>query len=123
VARIVTFNLGDFPQSVLGGSGIEAVHPDEFLARLWDEHSTGVISAATFHRASLRKPPKTAAEYLATLEQCRLPETVRRLRAHEDEIQGRTDGPAALGRVDILGHLMPCSLEGLDRQARSIIQE
>jgi hypothetical protein len=34
----------------------------------------------------VRKPPKTVAEYLATLEQCRLPETIRRLRVHEDKI-------------------------------------
>ena len=83
---IVTFNLGDFPQSVLGNFGIEATHPDEFIARLWDEHQTGVLAAARLHRASLRRPPKTVAEYLATLEQCRLTETVVRLRWHADEI-------------------------------------
>src|SRR4051812_40819257 len=83
---IVTFNLKDFPQSVLGGFSIEAVHPDEFIARLWDEQSAGVLAAARLHRASLKRPPKTVAEYLATLEQCRLTETVTRLRSHEREI-------------------------------------
>src|SRR3954468_4203517 len=34
---IVTFNLKDFPASVLGGYHIEPVHPDEFIVRLWDE--------------------------------------------------------------------------------------
>jgi hypothetical protein len=83
---IVTFNLGDFPQSVLGGFGIEALHPDEFIGRLWDEHQSGVIAAARLHRQSLRKPSKTVTEYLATLKQCRLTETVARLRSHEAEI-------------------------------------
>ena len=83
---IVTYNLGDFPASILAGYGIEAVHPDEFIARLWDEQPDGVLAASRLHRASLRKPPKTAAEYLTTLEQCRLIETVARLRPHEDEL-------------------------------------
>ena len=38
---IVTFNLGDFPASALGPFSIEAVHPDEFVVRLWDESPRG----------------------------------------------------------------------------------
>jgi hypothetical protein len=68
---IVTFNLSDFPASVLGNLGVEAIHPDEFIARLWDEHRAGVLAAAKLHRESLKRPPKTVA----------------RLRAHEDEIE------------------------------------
>ena len=83
---IITFNLSDFPASILGQFHIEAVHPDEFIARLWDEQPAAVLQAARLHRASLRRPPKTAAEYLATLEQCQLVETVARLRPHEEEI-------------------------------------
>ena len=71
----ITFNLGDFPQSVLDQFHIEALHPDEFIARLWDEHFEAVLRAARLHRASLKRPPKTATEYLATLEQCQLPKT------------------------------------------------
>jgi hypothetical protein len=83
---IETYNLGDFPASVLVGYGIEAVHPDEFIARLWDEQPDSVLTASRLHRASLREPPKAAAEYLTTLEQCRLIETVARLRPHEDKL-------------------------------------
>jgi hypothetical protein len=83
---IVTYNLSDFPASVLGNFGVEAIHPDEFIVRLWDEHRAGVLTAAKLHRERLKRPSKTVAEYLATLEQCRLTETVARLRAHEDEI-------------------------------------
>lgn len=83
---IVTFNLSDFPASVLDGYHIEAVHPDEFIGRLWDESEEAVIEAARRQKAGLKRPPKTAAEYLATLEQCRLIETVARLRPHSDKI-------------------------------------
>ena len=77
---IITFNLCDFPASILGEFHIEALHPDEFIVRLWDEHSDAVLHAMRLHRASLRRPAKSADEYLATLEQCQLPETAARLR-------------------------------------------
>jgi hypothetical protein len=83
---IVTFDLGDFPASILGQFQIEAIHPDDFTAWLWDEHPTAVLQAARLHRASLKRPPKTTTEYLATLEQCRLAGTADRLRPHESEI-------------------------------------
>jgi hypothetical protein len=75
-----TFNLADFPNSVLAGYSIEAVHPDEFVCRLMDENPDGVISAMRLHRAALKKPPKDSSQYLATLEQCSLKETAARLR-------------------------------------------
>lgn len=83
---IVTFNLSDFPASVLGQFHVEAVHPDAFIAGLWDDDSDAVLQAMRLQRASLKKPPKTAAEYLATLEQCQLPETAARVRPHADQI-------------------------------------
>ena len=79
---VITFNLGDFPRSALDHYQIEAIHPDEFIARLFDEHEDSVLHAARLHRASLKRPPKSADQYLATLEQCRLPETAARLRLH-----------------------------------------
>ncbi len=86
VGVIITFNLSDFPALVLGQYHIEAVHPDEFIVRLLDDHPDAVCQAMRLHRASLKRPPKTATEYLATLEQCRLPETADRLRPHADRI-------------------------------------
>lgn len=81
---IVTFNLRDFPASVLAGHSIEATHPDAFISRLWDEFPDAVMDAARRQRASLKNPPKTAAELLTTLEQCGLAETVARLRTRAD---------------------------------------
>jgi hypothetical protein len=83
---IVTFNLGDFPGSSLEPYHIEAIHPDEFVVRLWDEHPAAVLEAVRLQRAGLRKPPKTAVEYLATIEQCQLPETAGRFRPYIDQI-------------------------------------
>ena len=86
VGLIITYNLSDFPASVLGQFQIEAVHPDEFIVRIWDESPDLVLSAVRRQRAGLTRPPKSAAEYMGTLEQCRLPETTSRLRPHADEI-------------------------------------
>ena len=83
---IVTFNSADFPSSVLDPYSIEAIHPDEFVARLWDEFPAEVLRAMSLHRASLNRPAKTAIEYLATLDQCRLFETVARVSPHIDRI-------------------------------------
>jgi hypothetical protein len=82
---IVTFNLADFPSSVLSSHGLAAIHPDDFIVRLWDQDAASVLAAAKLHRASLKRPPKIAVEYLATLEQCRLAGTAARLRMHEQE--------------------------------------
>lgn len=79
---IVTFNLKDFPESVLGAFSIEAVHPDEFIAGLWDDSPDAVLEAVRRQRAGLKHPPSTPAQFLDTLMRCRLPETVARLRPH-----------------------------------------
>ena len=80
---IVTFNLDDFPVGYLAAFGIEAQHPDEFIAHLIDLSASAVVEAAKRHRASLRKPPKSVEEYLDALSRQELPETVRRLREYE----------------------------------------
>lgn len=77
---IVTFNLKDFPSDSLAHYGIEAQHPDEFLKNQLDLAANIVCAAAKRHRASLRKPPKNAEEYLTTLEAQGLAQTVSGLR-------------------------------------------
>lgn len=79
---IVTFNLADFPASVLATHSIEAIHPDDFSMRLWDEFPAAVLEALRRQRAGLQKPPRTADELLDTLEQCRLVQTAAQLRSH-----------------------------------------
>ncbi len=61
---IVTFNLKDFPDTVLGTYGVQAVHPDRFLVGLYDEEQEPFLQGLAQHRASLRNPPKTTQEYI-----------------------------------------------------------
>ena len=79
---IVTMNLRDFPREILGPLGIDAQHPDEFVPHLLDLAPGAVVAAAQNHRLSLKNPPKTAAEYLATLERQGLTQTVSVLREY-----------------------------------------
>jgi PIN domain len=80
---IVTFNLKDFTTEALVPYGLRAEHPDEFICRLLDHTPDLVSAAAKEQRASLKNPPKTVPEYLATLESLGLTQTVARLRAFE----------------------------------------
>ena len=77
---IVTSNLSDFPRDTLAKFGIEAQHPDQFLTHLLDLAPNVVCAAAKRQRQSLKKPPKTVAEFLETLEATGLAQTVAGLR-------------------------------------------
>jgi len=80
---IVTFNLKDFPNHVLGRYDLEAVHPDHFLERQIDLHQGAVIEAAKKHRSSLQRPPVGPSDYLETLAAQGLVVTADRLREFE----------------------------------------
>lgn len=81
---IVTCNLKDFPAEALSRFDITALHPDDFLAGLLDLAPGAVCFAVKQQRESLRNPPRTAAELLATLESQGLSQTVTRLRQFVD---------------------------------------
>jgi len=83
---IVTFNLDDFPQTVLSSYGIKAVSPEEFVLLLIRDDPLHVLKTVQKHRLSLINPPKTVEEYLATLVKQGLPKTVAFLRRHEKDI-------------------------------------
>ena len=79
---IVTYNLVDFPTAVLARFEIEAQHPDDFLTSLLDAAPAAVCAAVKRQRESLRNPPKTAEELLATLAGQGLTQAVARLRQY-----------------------------------------
>ncbi len=83
---IVTANLADFPAEALKPHGIEARHPDEFIGRLIDEAPAVVCGAARQQRQSLKNPPLTVEQYLASLERQGLARTVGALRQFADAI-------------------------------------
>jgi len=66
--------------------GIGAQHPDEFLMHLIDLAPARVCAAVATIRSRFRNPPKTAAEYIDTLEQQQLPQTASALRNFEDHL-------------------------------------
>lgn len=73
---IVTFNLRDFPVETMDQYNLEALHPDDFIQFQYDFNNAAVIIAARRCRGRLKNPPKSATEYLDTLQQQRLPKTV-----------------------------------------------
>ena len=77
---IITFNLKDFPEGALAKYDLQAIHPDDFIADLYDLNAAAVIEAARSHRASLKNPPFGVDEYLDCLLRQRLTETVARLK-------------------------------------------
>lgn len=77
---IVTYNIKDFPRSVLRAFGLEAVTPDLFVSGLMDLDQEAIVESIRIQRTRLHKPPMTAVELLTRLEGQRLVETVARLR-------------------------------------------
>ncbi|MNG08328.1 hypothetical protein D3C84_916780 [compost metagenome] len=80
---IVTFNLKDFPPDVLEPFEIEAMHPDDFIADLFDLDQAAVLQAAQAQRASLKNPPHTAREFLERLSKQGLTQSVKLLSDYE----------------------------------------
>jgi predicted nucleic acid-binding protein len=64
---IITFNLKDFPASVLDKYEIEAQHPDLFISDLIEVNSSIVLASTEACRQRLKNPPKSAEEYLEIL--------------------------------------------------------
>ena len=84
--NIVTFNLGDFPDSTLELYGIKAIHPDLFLLDLLEENTIKIVDALRKQRQRLRNPPQSVAEFLATLERQNLKAFVARLRPFNPQL-------------------------------------
>ena len=83
---IITFNLRDFPASILDPLAIRAITPDNFAMRLEASNPNEVIHAAKRQRMNMNKPPKSVNEYLNSLEKQQLPKTVAFLRQHQEDI-------------------------------------
>ncbi|MBL8516097.1 MAG: PIN domain-containing protein [Betaproteobacteria bacterium] len=77
---IVTYNLRDFPADALHPFGIEAQHPDDFVMNQLELSKISALSAVKAMRQRLSRPPRSAAELIATLESCQLPQTAAFLR-------------------------------------------
>jgi predicted nucleic acid-binding protein len=83
---IVTCNLKDFKPADLAPHGIQAIHPDDFLLKLYQDAAADMIETIRRHRARLTQPPKTAQQYLDTLQKASFVQTAAALQKHLDEI-------------------------------------
>ncbi len=80
---IVTNNLKDFPLEYVGRFGIEAQHPDDFLACQFDMDVAIACAAIKAVRQRLRTPPKSIEDYIQMMEKLGLSQTVQRLKSFE----------------------------------------
>ena len=72
---IVTTNLRDFPNAILAGFGLEALHPDRFILNLVNSDHDAAIAALRQLRQSLKNPPLTPTELVAIMERQGLTES------------------------------------------------
>ena len=93
---IVTANLKDFPASSLAPHGLEAEHPDAFLARLCGRWPARFVEAFHRVRSRLRHPPLSADEHLRALRRSGLRATVAELVARTSPLSspGTNEGKA-----------------------------
>lgn len=77
---LVTFNLKDFPVTVLDPLGIEVLHPDSFVLAQLDLDTLRVLPAFKKMRARLKNPAFTPAAFADAIERNGLPQTARVLR-------------------------------------------
>lgn len=66
-SMIITFNIKDFPTSVLAPLEIEAVTPDDLLMRLLEREPSVIVEAIAEQASALRSPPCSVGELLETL--------------------------------------------------------
>jgi hypothetical protein len=83
---IVTGNLKDFPAAALAAHGIEAVHPDDFIARLIREHPDEACAAVKEIRERLKKPAHSPESYIKNLRGKELNKTADELEKYKDDI-------------------------------------
>lgn len=81
---IVTYNIKDFPDECLRPYGIQALHPDEFVAHQFDLCPAAVGKAVRDQRQSLRNPPQSVRELFDTFLSLGLASTVSALEAMQD---------------------------------------
>lgn len=83
-SAIVTSNRQDFPPRDVMQFGIEAQHPDEFIADLIDRDPGAVVTAARNQRSQLMSPKLDVTRYLGVLRKQGLMQTCDFLETYRD---------------------------------------
>lgn len=76
----MTCNLKHFPDEVMDPHGIEAQHPDEFIANLLDLHPGAVVGSVRTILERLKSPPMSPSDLLDVYARNRLVRTALELR-------------------------------------------
>lgn len=79
---IVTMNIKDFPRERVAKYNVSRQHPDDFIVDLWDLNKHKVMDAVARHRKSMKNPPKPVEDYLDTMANQGLVQTVNALRPY-----------------------------------------
>lgn len=82
----MTQNIRDFPAEKLAPFRIDVQHPDKFIRHTLDLDEAVALSAVREAKGALKNPPKTVEEFLDTLAQQGLAETVVYLRARSQAL-------------------------------------
>jgi len=83
---ILTINLKDFPQQTLAAQNLTAKHPDDFISELLRTDQEAVVDVVREMRARRKRPPISAADFLAQLERQGLKKFVAELQSIGAEI-------------------------------------
>lgn len=78
---IITFNIKDFPPSVLDGFGLSAVSPDTFLTHIIDEYPEETLRVMSTLVSSKKRPPRTMEEEILHLKNTGCPLFASRLQS------------------------------------------
>ena len=82
---IVTFNLSDFPKTVLQPLGVRGIHPDAFLCNLFDKDPTLFVAAIHDQLDALANPPHTLDDLLGKFRQEQIIQLCDKLEAYREE--------------------------------------
>ncbi len=70
---IVSFNVRDFPPTILNRYGMELIHPDDFVCEQFESNPMLCCKVIQNQRLALKNPPKSSKEFLAILQRQSLP--------------------------------------------------
>lgn len=82
--KIITWNLGDFPDKVLKVFGVVAESPDKFISDLISDNPPSIIATLKEMRERFKTPPLSVEEFFERLVKNRLTLTAQHLERYRD---------------------------------------
>lgn len=82
--KIVTWNLGDFPNKILKIFGVHAESPDKFIAGFISESPDAVIHVFRQMRERFKAPPMNVDTFMARLNKDNLKQTAKSLERYRN---------------------------------------